>query len=82
MTALVLTAVGVPRELMLRDYLVSNKFHRTRHQILRFDPVKAGIVRDPEMLRPIFEANWAYSPAFVAWMTGCILTGLTCRLGR
>ena len=38
MTAMVLTALGVPRELVLRDYLLSNDFHRTGYQKLRFEP--------------------------------------------
>ena len=55
MTAVVLTALGVPRELVLRDYLLSNDFHRTGYQKLRMDLVKTGIVADPELLRPIME---------------------------
>jgi len=60
MTAVVLTAVGVPREVVLRDYLLSNDFHRTGYQKLRFDLVKAGIVADPELLRPILEQSPTY----------------------
>jgi protein-tyrosine phosphatase len=60
MTAVVLTALGVPRELVLRDYLLSNDFHRTEYQKLRFDLVKAGMVRDPELLRPILEQSPTY----------------------
>jgi protein-tyrosine phosphatase len=60
MTAIVLTALGVPRELVLRDYLLSNDFHRTGHQKLRFDLVKTGIVADPELLRPIMEQSATY----------------------
>jgi protein-tyrosine phosphatase len=60
MTAIVLTALGVPRELVLRDYLLSNDFHRTGYQKLRFDLVKTGIVRDPELLRPIMEQSATY----------------------
>ena len=52
MTAIVLTALGVPRELVLRDYLLSNDFHRTGYTKLRLDLVKTGIVRIPELLRP------------------------------
>ena len=40
MTAIVLTAVGVPRELVLRDYLLSNDLHRTGYAKLRLDLVK------------------------------------------
>jgi protein-tyrosine phosphatase len=60
MTAIVLTALGVPRELVLRDYLLSNDFHRTGYQKLRFDLVKTGIVADPELLRPILEQSATY----------------------
>ena len=60
MTAIVLTALGVPRELVLRDYLLSNDLHRTGYTKLRFDLVKSGIVRDPELLRPILEQSATY----------------------
>jgi len=60
MTAIVLTAVGVPRELVLRDYLLSNDFHRTGYVKLRLDLVKTGIVADPELLRPILEQSATY----------------------
>ena len=60
MTAIVLTALGVPRELVLRDYLLSNDFHRTGYTKLRLDLVKTGIVRDPELLRPILEQSATY----------------------
>jgi protein-tyrosine phosphatase len=60
MTAIVLTALGVPREVVLRDYLLSNDFHRTGYQKLRFDLVKTGIVADPELLRPILEQSPTY----------------------
>jgi protein-tyrosine phosphatase len=60
MTAIVLTALGVPRELVLRDYLLSNDFHRTGYTKLRFDLVKTGIARDPELLRPLLEQSATY----------------------
>jgi protein-tyrosine phosphatase len=60
MTAIVLTALGVPRELVLRDYLLSNDFHRTGYQKLRLDLVKTGIVADPELLRPVLELSATY----------------------
>src|SRR5204863_7455434 len=40
MTAIVLTALGVPRELVLRDYLLPHAFHRTGYAKLRFDLIK------------------------------------------
>ncbi len=60
MTAIVLTALGVPRELVLRDYLLSNDFHRTGYAKLRLDLIKTGIVADPELLRPILEQSATY----------------------
>jgi len=60
MTAIVLTVLGVPREVVLRDYLLSNDFHRTEYQRLRYDLVKTGIVADPELLRPIMEQSATY----------------------
>ena len=63
MTAIVLTALGVPRELVLRDYLVSNDLHRTGYAKLRLDLVKTGIVRDPELLWPILEQSATYLSA-------------------
>ena len=63
MTAIVLTALGVPRELVLRDYLLSNDFHRTEYQKLRFDLVKTGIVADPDLLRPVMEQSATYLAA-------------------
>ena len=60
MTAIVLTVLGVPRELVLRDYLLSNDFHRSGYQKLRLDLVKTGIVADPELLRPVLEQSATY----------------------
>jgi protein-tyrosine phosphatase len=60
MTAIVLTVLGVARELVLRDYLLSNDFHRAGYQKLRVDLVKTGIVADPGLLRPILEQSATY----------------------
>ncbi len=60
MTAIVLTVLGVPREAVLRDYLLSNDFHRTEYQKLRYDLVKTGIVADPDLLRPVMEQSTTY----------------------
>jgi protein-tyrosine phosphatase len=60
MTAVVLTALGVSREIVVRDYLLSNDFHRTEYFKLRFDLVDTGIVADPELLRPIMEQSASY----------------------
>jgi protein-tyrosine phosphatase len=63
MTAVILTILGVPREQVLRDYLLSNDFHRTGYQKLRFDLMKTGMVDDPELLRPILEQSPTYLEA-------------------
>jgi protein-tyrosine phosphatase len=63
MTAIVLTALGVPRDVVLRDYLLSNDFHRTEYQKLRYDLVKTGIVTDPDLLRPVMEQSASYLDA-------------------
>ena len=60
MTAIVLTALGVPRELVLRDYLLSNDYHRAAYDKLRLDLVKTGIVADPALLRPVLEQSATY----------------------
>jgi protein-tyrosine phosphatase len=48
---------------VLRDYLLSNDFHRTGYAKLRLDLVKTGIVADPELLRPIMEQSATYLSA-------------------
>jgi protein-tyrosine phosphatase len=63
MTAIVLTILGVPRELVLRDYLLSNDFHRTGYQKLRYDLIKTGIIADQELIRPILEQSPTYLAA-------------------
>jgi protein-tyrosine phosphatase len=44
MTAIVLTAIGVPRETVTRDYLLSNDYHRSGYQKLRADLLKSGAI--------------------------------------
>lgn len=60
MTAIVLTVLGVPRELVLRDYLLSNDYHRAGHDKLRLDLLKTGIMADPGLLRPVLEQSATY----------------------
>jgi protein-tyrosine phosphatase len=60
MTAIILTILGVSRELVLRDYLLSNDFHRTEYQKLRYDLIKTGIIADQELIRPILEQSPTY----------------------
>lgn len=63
MTAIVLTAIGVPRETVTRDYLLSNDYHRAGYQKLRADLLKSGAMRDPELIRPILEQSPTYLDA-------------------
>ena len=63
MTAVLLTILGVPREAVRQDYLLSNDCHRTGYAKLRFDLVKTGIVEDPDLLRPIMELSPTYLAA-------------------
>ncbi len=63
MTAIILTTLGVPREAVTRDYMLSNTYHRAGYAKLRSDLVKAGMVRDPELLRPVLEQSPAYLDA-------------------
>lgn len=60
MTAIVLTVLGVPREAVLDDYLLSNDYHRSGYTRLRFGLVKTGVMDDPELLRPILEVSATY----------------------
>ena len=60
MTAIVLTALGVPRELVLRDYLLSNDLHRTGYAKLRSDLIKTGIVADLGLIQPFLEQSATY----------------------
>jgi protein-tyrosine phosphatase len=60
MTAIILTILGVSRELVLRDYLLSNDFHRTGYQKLRYDLIKTGIIADQELIRPVLEQSPTY----------------------
>jgi protein-tyrosine phosphatase len=60
MTAIILTILGVPREIVLRDYLVSNDLHSTTYHKIRSDLMRTGIIRDPELLRPVLEQSPTY----------------------
>jgi protein-tyrosine phosphatase len=63
MTAIILTTLGVPREAVTRDYMLSNDYHQAGYAKLRSDLVKAGMVRDPQLLRPVLEQSPAYLDA-------------------
>jgi protein-tyrosine phosphatase len=60
MTAIILTILGVPADIVLRDYLVSNDLLRTTYHRIRSDLMKTRIIRDPELLRPILEQSPTY----------------------
>jgi protein-tyrosine phosphatase len=63
MTAIVLTTLGVPRETVLHDYLLSNDYHRAGYAKLTFDLARTGMMRDPELLRPVLEQSPTYLDA-------------------
>ena len=63
MTAIVLTAFGVPHATVMNDYLLSNDIYRDRHFKLGNDLAKTGVMRDPGLLRPLLELSPAYLDA-------------------
>ncbi len=63
MTAIVLTALGVERADVMDDYLLSNEYLRASHEKLLSDLAATGMMRDPELLRPILEQRPAYLEA-------------------
>jgi protein-tyrosine phosphatase len=63
MTAIVLTALGVHRADVMDDYLLSNLFLRVSNEKLLADLAKAGMMRDPGLLRPLLEQRPAYLEA-------------------
>jgi protein-tyrosine phosphatase len=81
MTALLLTAAGVPREAVMHDYLRSNDFHRAAYAKLSLDLARTGLMSDPGLLRPVLELSPAYLDAAMeeAWRRhgsfGAFLTG-------
>jgi protein-tyrosine phosphatase len=69
MTALLLTALGVTREAVVYDYLLSNDLHRAAYDKLSLDLAKTGMMRDPRLLRPVLELSPTYLDAAMeeAW---------------
>jgi len=63
MTAIVLTVLGVSRESVIRDYLLSNDLHWAGYQKLRYDLLKAGLITDQELIRPVLEQSPTYLSA-------------------
>ncbi|MGD0557311.1 MAG: tyrosine-protein phosphatase [Streptosporangiaceae bacterium] len=60
MAALVLLAAGVPMGDVMADYLASNDYLRVPYQRMRTDLVKAGLLLEPELLRPVMEVSPGY----------------------
>lgn len=60
MAAVILMALGVPRSEVMGNYLESNVLLRASYQRLRNDLVKAGLLTDPELLRPVMEVTPSY----------------------
>jgi protein-tyrosine phosphatase len=63
MTAIVLTALGVPHQTVVEDYLLSNQIYQARYFKLGNDLAKTGMMREPGLLRPILELNAGYLEA-------------------
>jgi protein-tyrosine phosphatase len=63
MTAIVLTALGVPHAAVLEDYLLSNHVYQARYFKLGNDLAQTGMMREPGLLRPILELNAGYLEA-------------------
>ena len=63
MTAIVLTALGVPHAAVVADYLLANDIYQARYFKLGNDLAKTGMMRDPGLLRPIMELNPGYLEA-------------------
>ena len=63
MTAILLTALGVPYAAVLEDYLRSNAIYQARYFKLGNDLTKTGMMREPGLLRPILELNAGYLEA-------------------
>jgi protein-tyrosine phosphatase len=63
MTAIVLTALGVPHADVMSDYLACNDIYQARYFKLSNDLAKTGMMRDPGLLRPILELSPGYLDA-------------------
>lgn len=60
MTAVLLTTLGVDRETVLGDYLLSNEYRATVNEKTMAVLAERGHMRDPELLRPILEVRGEY----------------------
>jgi len=60
MAAVILLALGVPLSEVMADYLRSNACLQPSYRRLRTGLVKAGLLDDPELLRPVMEVTPGY----------------------
>jgi protein-tyrosine phosphatase len=60
MAAVILLALGVPLTDVVDDYLLSNHYLGPSYAQLRLALVKAGLLGDPELMRPIMEVRSGY----------------------
>ena len=60
MAAVILLALGVPLTDVVDDYLLSNHYLGPQYAQLRSALVKAGLLGDPELMRPIMEVRSGY----------------------
>lgn len=60
MAAVVLTALGVPPDVVLADYLASNEFVWPAYQPMVESLAQAGQLADPELLKPLLVQDPAY----------------------
>ena len=66
MTAIVLTALGVPRDVVLADYLASNDYVWPAYQPLIESVASAGQLADPDLVRPLLVQDPSYLDAAFA----------------
>ncbi len=63
LTAVLLSLLGVDREVIVADYLATNDYSRSTHATI-MDAMRArGRVVDPDVLLPLFEARYEYLAA-------------------
>ncbi|MBW8486648.1 tyrosine-protein phosphatase [Actinomadura parmotrematis] len=63
MAAIVLTALGASPDTIMADYLRSNDYHRESYAKLLGHLGESGLMKDPELLRPLLEQRPEYLEA-------------------
>jgi protein-tyrosine phosphatase len=63
LAVVLLLALGVPFGPVMSDYMASNEYLRGSYERLRGELVKAGLLADPELLRPVMEVHPGYLEA-------------------